>query len=224
MGKYLLANNGKFSGTADNITYQRNGIFRDWVSPTNTSTSYKQFILDAITFYSQQWKLLTQSSQDSWYIYKGSELDVFKIHNTVQGINLFIKKNVIAAILQNDNATVHLRVNVNFIGQYIPVVVNSIFIDSTQYLIDIADCDTDIIYIVYATDNLSFGINKPRRCEFKIVGSYSFFVGVQDIYADWRTRFGHNTVVGSKIFTRIIPVNKNFYNKYPPLQYKNVVQ
>lgn len=205
MAIYTAADNKLFSGTLDGSTYQRNHVVRNWVYPTNTFSTLKQFQIECISNYSRFWQSLTQDEMIMWHNYSYTHHDSFSHQIVVTGMQAFIGINSNLAMYYNDNTSIY---------HYVPVLRNR-SLDIIELFTTAIDSSSYIVYNVasfrlhqvafYSTVNVSPGVFKPRRCDFYFCGFVNISSGSTDILVDFNNRFAFPPNVGSKIFTRLIP-------------------
>lgn len=207
MAKYKFANNGLISGRLGASTFQRNGIEKNFVDPTNTFSVYKQFQIDSLTFYSQQWQLLSQDEMILWHQYSFNRTDSFAADYSFNGAQSFISINSNFALFFNDNTIVYASEPI--ISNSKPLLIHHPYttITAGTYTIHNGITGTPFYVAVYSTFNLSAGVFKPRNNDFRFLGFANLNSGVVGIYPLFNSRFGANPSAGSKIFTRLWQFN-----------------
>ncbi len=184
----------------------RNGVSRTWVQPNFSTSVFRDFVSDAMTFYASQWRLLPQDSMQLWHNFNFINHNSFNKSVVVSGLEAFISCNIRLAIILNDNLSIHVATPVNAIPYPFQFSIGTW--NTTQLnLIPITPSWVDYVEVA-ATVNLSAGIFKPRSCDFRIIGFIdSSAIGTVDIFSLWNSRFGILPVVGSKIFVRLRTIN-----------------
>lgn len=203
MAKYKFANNGLISGRIGATTFQRNGIEKDFVEPTNTTSREKTFQIDCITNYSQYWSTLSQEEMKLWHQYSFDRTDRFADNYSYNGMQSFISINSNLALLYNDNTIIYASEPIY--SSTPPLLINQPY--STIGLLNYTIYNTGIPFsflcAVYSTNNLSSGVFKPRKNDFKFMGFVDLGSGFIDILGLFVGRFGIFPTGGSKIFTKL---------------------
>lgn len=201
MGKYIFADNGLRSGRADATVFMRNGVFRDWFDPANTSSSYRSFIRNSFAIYNTTWSTLTQSEMIQWNNFSIKHKNTFKQNIYVNGKDAFISCNIRMAIVNADNSTIW--VEVPSVQQVKPLEFIISPLNAIKIQINSINSVNPDPVIVSTTQNLSPGTFKPRQCDFRIIGVVDFStlpsINVKSLFF---TRYLITPVVGQKIFVR----------------------
>ncbi len=207
MAKYILDDNGRKSGVIDTSIYQRNLVIKHNGANGTGGGIYRQFQIDALKLYSEQWRTLSQAVQDDWLNYSIHRSDCFYNDYSFSGMQAFISLNSHIALATNNNLIVHISQPVFPVQPQIFPVNLAVVISAGSYFIS-ADLSPQLNSVaIYSSDNMSPGRNKPRPCDFRLIGFIDLSVTVVDVVALFIARYGHTVAIGDKIFTKIIPFN-----------------
>lgn len=210
LGGGVAAISGKSGGTV--FARNKGGAYmRNFVKPTNPSTTYQEEARDRLTQYSNEWRTLTDAQRESWNAWAAEHpvLDRLGAAKTLTGAQAYTKINTNRDLAGDttDNAVVPSD------PEWTNGIVNTdealtVTVTGPTVIIPLgAGAAADQIVFVYATPAVSAGITNATNQE-RFIGEVTLTAGMVedgeiDVAALWTDRFGTMAgALGRKVSVR----------------------
>lgn len=205
---YQFANNGLLSGRQGGNVMMRNGRARKMTVPSLVQNAYTQAQRASLGAFSSLWNSLTQAQITAWNNRSGFfRSDRFGISHEIKGKTLFVALN------QNLFNTGGIPISDPPSATDVPGITSlSLAIaDAANTFVltfDPTPTVTNVIHLVFATAPLSLGTSKPSLSAYRLIsiipGATATGTTMQTAYTD---KFGA-PVAGTKIFMKLIPIQR----------------
>lgn len=205
----LLPDGMAMSGRSGSIVHMRNGVRRNFVVPALVQNSYTTPIRAAFSAFSAGFRALTQAQIDAWNSASGFTFsDVFGRQKVISGKALYVRLN--QNLFNAGEGAIADPPLAGSVDGIVTLSIGTADISSTDLLLTFTATPTaaDVIHLVEATGNLSAGVSRPRRSDFRVIGLLPVGTATgADMYPNWLAKFGA-PVAGAKVFIRLTPINK----------------
>ncbi|MES2133685.1 MAG: hypothetical protein V4506_15150 [Bacteroidota bacterium] len=204
---YMFAMNGKISGRQDGSVAMKNGVMRGMAIPANPRTVAQQSARNAFGTLSSSWRSLTQVQQNSWLNAEGyNTTDIFGRISPLVGKELYNRLNgnlvdigvapLVTAPAPASVATVTADgANGDVSTQALTITLND-------------DVPANTSVKIFATAPLGFGINRPKKSAFRLIGlADAADLTPVDIAAQYSAKYG-TFALNQKIYFEVVAVNK----------------
>jgi hypothetical protein len=197
LGGGVAAISGKSGGTV--FARNKGGAYmRNFVKPTNPSTSYQEEARDRLTQYSNEWRTLTDAQRESWNAWAAEHpvLDRLGAAKTLTGAQAYTKINTNRDLAGDptDNAVVPSD------PEWTNAIVDTaepltVTVTGPTVLLPLgAGAEEDQILFIYATPAVSAGITNATNQE-RFIGAVTVTEAMVtaeeiDLTALWTDRFG----------------------------------
>jgi len=204
---YLMPDGEAKSGRTGSVVYMRNGRRRNFVVPALVQNTYTMPVRASFGGISNSFRALTPSQQAGWNSATGFfQSDRFGRSKEVRGKALYVMLN---QNLFNIGAALITDVPVAQAVQ--PITGGSLSAAVTGNLFDVSfdpnPIDANVAAIVFATAQLSPGVNKPGKSEFRMISLLSpGATSPADLFAAYTTKFGP-LVAGGRVFVKFRVIN-----------------
>lgn len=210
LGGGVAAISGKSGGTV--FARNKGGAYmRNFVVPTNPSTTYQEEARDRLTQYSNEWRTLTDAERESWNAWAAEHpvLDRLGAAKTLTGAQAYTKVNTNRDLAGDStaNATVPSdpAYTNNIVNTSAPLVAT---VTGPSVLLPLgAGAAENQVLFIYATPAISAGITNATNQE-RFIGAVTLTSGMVDdeeieLDALWTARFGAMAgQIGRKIAVR----------------------
>jgi hypothetical protein len=204
---YSVANNGRFSGRADGNVYMRNGRIRAFRVPALVQNGYTALQRSIFSGLSSGWNGLTEAQRLSFINAEGFfTSDRFGNQVPVKGKELYVRLN---GNLTDIGAALLTEAPIPAAVPGITQLQITVDDSSNTFLLQFTPTPTDatVEHLVYATSQLSPGINRPGASQFRLISVLANgTVSGADINAAYVVKYGA-PLTGRKIFVKLVPVN-----------------
>jgi len=208
-GALMVDGRGKIGGQV--ASKNRAGAYmRNKVTPVNQQTSYQLTVRNRLSYYSQNWRGLTQAQRDAWVaaVSDFQRTDIFGDLRSPTGFNLYQRLN--NNLEQVGQAAITSPPLAGSVGQ---VVTNSLTAEDgtvaeSLSLALAAAVPANTAIKIFATAPQSAGKNFVKS-EYRLIGSKGNGEATPiDLLALYQAKYGSTGAVGQKIFVKVVAVNE----------------
>lgn len=219
-GGLVTGGSGRFTSDLGGMVLLRNGVFRNYVTPTNPQTSYQGESRSVFAFLTEQWKGLGQSAQNAWlaawqsgqWVRQDPLTGVSRPYGSAK--SLFISANFNALIASNSLSTPSVSFNVPAPKEAPSVIgITSVAIDASAGTVAVSYSGSlgDETLVINLTPPVSPGNNRLTsvKSKFRLVLASSATTPVAAGTA-YVTRFGAITgSTGQKVGYSVELISQN---------------
>jgi len=220
---YSIADNGKKSGRADGNVYMRNGRIRGFTMPSLVRSAYTLVQRSNFASLSSGFRALSAVQIAAWNASAGlNVVDRFGRIVNITGKALYIMLNRNLA----NAGVVAITLPPVFAGAGAMATASNLGAIATG-IFKITYTPTPVpagsVGLVFGTANLGAGISRPSESAYRLIGIIAAgTVSPKDLSTAYTTKNG-TSVVGMKIFGRIVIINSVTGESGVPIQFSNVV-